>query len=150
MTRHLLLVPSLACPASCKYCFGPHQGNGSMSVDTLRAVIRWQHRLGDVEPVEITFHGGEPLLPGLEFYRQALPALSDGLGDRLRGFAMQSNLWCITPDLCDPFQQYRLNLGTSLDGPQALNDAQRGSGYFQRTMQGIRLAQSRGLEIQGS
>ena len=147
MTRHLLLVPSLACPASCKYCFGPHQGNGSMTADTLRAVIRWQHQLGDVEPLEITFHGGEPLLPGIEFYRQVLPALRDGLGSRLRGFAMQSNLWRLTPELCDLFRQQGLSLGTSLDGPETLNDAQRGSGYYQRTMQGIRLAQSHGLDI---
>jgi hypothetical protein len=35
-----------------------------MTADTICAVIRWQNQLGEAEPVEITFHKYEPLLPG--------------------------------------------------------------------------------------
>ena len=41
-----MLVPSLACPASCAYCFGPHKGSGTMSRETLGAVVEWQRDLG--------------------------------------------------------------------------------------------------------
>ena len=37
-------------------------------------------------------------------------------------------------------------MGTSLDGPAAINDAQRGPGYFARTMAGIERARVHGLD----
>ena len=67
MPCHLLLVPALACPASCSYCFGPHVGESSMSEATVAAIVRWHNVLGDKNPLEITFHGGEPLVPGASF-----------------------------------------------------------------------------------
>jgi len=50
-----------------------------MSPATLEATARWARTLGDGGELHITFHGGEPLLPGVRFYRQALPLLRDGL-----------------------------------------------------------------------
>ncbi len=137
MSRHLMLVPSLACPASCSYCFGPHAGGASMSRATLETVADWQSSLGESEPLDLTFHGGEPLVAGLEFYRTALPLLRDGLAPRQVRFSVQSNLWLLTDAYCELFKQYEVSLGTSLDGPQAINDAQRGEGYYRRTMAGV-------------
>lgn len=147
MARHLMLVPSLACPASCAYCFGPHTGGAPMRQDTVAAIARWQRVLGDQEPLEITFHGGEPLVPGARFYRMALPLLREELAPRRVRFAIQSNLWLLTDELCALFREYGVSLGTSLDGPEPLNDAQRGPGYFQRTMAGIERARAHGLDV---
>ena len=149
-TAHLMLVPSLACPASCAYCFGPHVGEAVMSQQTIEAVVRWQKALAKDDerragPLDITFHGGEPLVPGAAFYRLALPALRDGLAPRRVRFAVQSNLWLLTDELCALFGQYGVSLGTSLDGPAEINDAQRGAGYFARTMAGIERARAHGL-----
>jgi uncharacterized protein len=140
MPQHLMLVPSLACPASCNYCFGPHAGGAPMSRPTVEAIVVWQQVLGDTEPFEITFHGGEPLVPGIDFYSMALPLLQGDLAPRPVKFAIQSNLWLLTDALCALFSQYEVALGTSLDGPQPINDAQRGAGYHRRTMAGIALA----------
>jgi len=145
-----MLVPSLACPAGCGYCFGPHVGAEVMSRETLEAVIRWQRALADEGTdgegtLEITFHGGEPLVPGADFYRMALPTLRDGLAPRRVRFALQSNLWLLTDELCELFAQYGVSLGTSLDGPEAINDAQRGAGYYERTIAGIERARDHGL-----
>jgi uncharacterized protein len=119
-----------------------------MSSETLDAIIRWQNALdrGTV-PLEITFHGGEPLVPGTDFYRMALPLLRNELAPREVRFGMQSNLWLLTEELCELFSEYRLSLGTSLDGPEEINDAQRGAGYFQRTMAGIARTRSFGLDV---
>ncbi len=146
MSRHLMLVPSLACPASCAYCFSPHAGGPPMTRATLDAGVRWQNTLGGKDPLEITFHGGEPLVPGIQFYQMALPLLRDGLARRVR-FAMQSNLWLLTDELCDLFREYGVSIGTSLDGPEPINDAQRGQGYFTRTMAGIERARAHGLDV---
>src|SRR5664280_1201917 len=160
MSSHLMLVPSLACPSSCAYCFGPHASGKTMGHETLEVVVEWQRALGggaseadgDVPgngggTLEITFHGGEPLVPGAEWYRTALPLLRDGLAPRKVGFAVQSNLWRLTDELCELFTEFGVSLGTSLDGPEEINDAQRGHGYFARTMAGIELARDHGLGV---
>lgn len=147
MSQQLMLVPTTACPAACAYCFGPHAGGPPMTAATVAAVVRWQQQLGGTEPLEITFHGGEPLAAGLDFYRQALPQLRAGLAPRPVRFAIQSNLWLLTDELAALFRDYQVALGTSLDGPEALNDAQRGSGYFRRTRAGIARAHAHGLHV---
>ena len=40
MAHHLMLLPSLACPGRCIYCFGPHEGYGAMERPTLEAILR--------------------------------------------------------------------------------------------------------------
>jgi uncharacterized protein len=144
--RHYMLVPSLSCPASCSYCFGPHAGGEIMHRETVEAVAAWSSALADGEKVELTFHGGEPLTAGFDFYAMALPILRSKLASRLGGCAIQSNLWLLTPELCQLFREHRVAIGTSLDGPEEINDAQRGKGYFQRTMRGVELAHQYGLD----
>ncbi len=118
-----------------------------MRRETLEAVVRWARAVDEGQEIEITFHGGEPLLPGSQFYEMALPLLRDGLAPRCVRFAVQSNLWRLTDDLCRLFRQYNVALGTSLDGPEDINDTQRGAGYFTRTMSGIRRAREHGLNV---
>lgn len=98
-----------------------------MTQVTVEAAVRWQKALAGQDPLEITFHGGEPLVPGIEFYRMALPLLRQGFTPRQLRFGMQSNLWPRTDELCDLFHEDGVSLGTSLDGPKAINDAQRGT-----------------------
>ena len=147
LSRHLMLVPSLACPASCAYCFGPHEGGAPMAQATVQAVVRWLNLAADPDALEITFHGGEPLVPGAPFYRMALPLLRHGCAPRRVQFAMQSNLWLLTDELCDLLREYGVSLGTSLDGPEPINDAQRGQGCFRRTMAGIERARAHGINV---
>ncbi len=144
MTRHLMLLPTLACPADCAYCFGPHSLGPVMGRAVVAAAAGWQAAESPGEALEITFHGGEPLAVGVDFYRWVLPLLGGQLRPRL---GLQSNLWLLTDELCDLFAEHGVALGTSLDGPQAINDAQRGEGYFQRTLAGIRRARAHGLEV---
>src|SRR5665648_301579 len=116
MAHNLMLLPTLACPASCHYCFGPHQGKSIMQAETITAVSDWQNIiLTDDDPLEITFHGGEPLIPGIDFFQMALPLLSSKFESRDIRFSMQSNLWLLTDELCGIFSKYQLGLGTSLD-----------------------------------
>ncbi len=147
MTRHILLVPSLACPATCAYCFGPHQGGLRMDQRTLRQVAAWISSQASPEPLELTFHGGEPLTAGKKFFQAALPLLSAAWSGRPVRFTLQSNLWGLDDEYLDLFSAYPVSIGTSLDGPEAINDAQRGKGYFQRTMSAIDRARARGIPV---
>jgi len=139
-----MLLPSLACQAHCGYCFGPNRGP-VMSQDVFDAAVEWIDTLTKTaQTVEITFHGGEPLLAGLDWYRQNLPILQKRFTGRLK-LSIQSNLWLLDDDFCALFNEYAVSIGTSLDGPEAVNDIQRGRGYFQKTMAGIETARRNGL-----
>ena len=95
--------------------------------------------------VHVTLHGGEPLAAG----HDVIEALLSGLHERFRTMGldvgMQSNLWLLDERFCKLFKKCDVSVSTSLDGPQDINDAQRGEGCFKKTMEGIRLARSQGL-----
>lgn len=92
--------------------------------------------------VNVTFHGGVPLMVGHAFWRQALSGLAARLGSGNCKIALQSNLWLLDDEFCRLFRQHNVEVGTSLDGPESTTDAQRSSGYFGRTIAGIRRAQA--------
>ena len=117
-----------------------------MSPEAFTATLDWITDYFSAEDkIELTFHGGEPLLAGIEWYRHNLPILIQHFEHRLI-LAIQSNLWLLDDDFCDLFQEYGISVGTSLDGPEYLNDAQRGKGYFARTMSGIETARRNGIQ----
>jgi uncharacterized protein len=143
---HVMLIPTLGCPARCKYCWSSEPGSPVMSIDVVRETVAWLRQFPD-DRVTFTFHGGEPLLAGAEFYRQALPLLSGGLPGMKPEFAIQTNLWLMTPEIAGIFAQYHVPIGTSIDGPPEINDLQRGKGYFEKTMRGYEIAKAHGLRV---
>lgn len=146
MAFHVMLIPTLGCPSNCKYCWSSEEGSPMMSQETVREVVEWLKNFRD-EPVTFTFHGGEPLLAGYEFFKEALPLLSRELSNLKPAFALQSNLWNLTPELARLFAEYSIPVGSSLDGPQELNDHQRGEGYYEKTMKGYQIAQDNDLQV---
>ncbi|NYT02425.1 MAG: TIGR04083 family peptide-modifying radical SAM enzyme [Methanosarcinales archaeon] len=146
MPFHVMLIPTLGCPSSCSYCWSSEEGSPIMSIETIKDVVEWLKNFRD-EPVTFTFHGGEPLLAGADFYRQALPLLSQGLGHLKIAFALQTNLWKMTPELAEILAEYGIPIGSSLDGPKELNDLQRSSGYYDKTLRGYEIAREGGLTV---
>ncbi len=144
---HVMIIPTLGCPSKCAYCWSSEVGSPIMSIETVKEIVAWLQDFR-IDPVTFTFHGGEPLLAGADFYRQALPLLSKELPHLEPNFALQTNLWMLTPELADVLAKYNIPLGSSLDGPQELNDLQRSKGYYERTMQGYKLAKEHGLQVQ--
>ncbi|MGB9929895.1 MAG: TIGR04083 family peptide-modifying radical SAM enzyme [Methanosarcina sp.] len=146
MPFHVMLIPTLGCPANCSYCWSSEEKSPIMSLETIKEVVEWLKGFrGDA--VTFTFHGGEPLLAGAEFYRQALPLITEGLSPRKIAFAIQTNLWKLTPEIAEIFAEYQIPIGSSLDGPQELNDLQRGKGYYEKTMKGYEIARAHGLDV---
>jgi uncharacterized protein len=143
---HIMIIPTLGCPASCKYCWSSEEGSPVMSLETLNATTAWLSGFRD-DPVTITFHGGEPLLAGSQFFQAALPLLAEGLRNNTPSFAIQTNLWKMTDEIAKIFAAYRIPIGSSIDGPESLTDSQRGDGYFQRTMAGYKIAKAHGLDV---
>lgn len=117
-----------------------------MDIRTVKETAAWLSGFRS-DPVTITFHGGEPLLAGPSFYQEALPILSDGLAQNRPSFALQTNLWRLTPEIADILAEYNIPIGSSIDGPEEITDSQRGDGYFQKTMEGYRIAKEHGLDV---
>lgn len=142
-----MIIPTLGCPSKCAYCWSSEVGSPIMSIDTIKETVEWLKSFRN-DPVTFTFHGGEPLLAGAEFYRKTLPLLTQDLQHLTPNFALQTNLWKMTPELADVLAEYKIPIGSSLDGPQELNDLQRSEGYYERTMKGYEIAKEHGLQVQ--
>jgi len=144
---HVMIIPTLGCPSKCSYCWSSEEGSPIMSIDTVRDIVEWLKIFRD-DPVTFTFHGGEPLLAGADFYRKALPMLSGDLSSLSPNFALQTNLWRLTPELAQVLARFEIPIGSSLDGPKELNDLQRSEGYYDKTMRGYEIARGNGLQVQ--
>jgi sulfatase maturation enzyme AslB (radical SAM superfamily) len=109
-----MVVPSLACPAHCGYCFGLHQGP-IMSPEVADAAVAFIARIAvetGMARVRVTFYGGEPLMAGPDLFRRILTGLGERLGaDRLRPLAGGDARHTLPPDdygrpLCDLADHY--------------------------------------------
>ena len=67
-----MLIPTLGCPSRCSYCWSSEEGSPIMTIETVKETIAWLTNFRN-DPVTITFHGGEPLLAGLNFIVRHCP-----------------------------------------------------------------------------
>lgn len=136
--NNFMLLPTMACQAGCKYCFAKKSGE-VMSRETADRAIDF---IADIAPkgeaIHLTFHGGEPLLAGEEFYAYILPRLFERFGRRVN-LSIQTNLWEMTDTLAELFRKYRVAVGTSVDGAKEMCDSQRGEGYYDKTAKGLEM-----------
>ena len=95
MTFHVMIIPTLGCPSNCSYCWGSEENAELMDIDVINQIVKWLANFRD-EPVHFTFHGGEPLLAGYDFYKEALEKLSKL--ENLDGFSLQSNIWLLSDE----------------------------------------------------
>jgi uncharacterized protein len=141
--KNIMLIPSEACPASCSYCFGPHKGI-TMPKETLESAAEFIARIWDGKGGRITFHGGEPLCAGYDWFVHALEILRNKLNHRV-SFSIQSNLWLLDQSFIKLFAKYAVHISTRLDGDRDICDSGRGDGYFEKTMCGIELLRRNGI-----
>lgn len=139
-----MIIPTLNCPSNCKYCWGSENKKEMMDISLIDEIINWLSNFRN-DKVHFTFHGGEPLLAGYDFYKVALEKLSSI--PNFEGFSLQSNIWLLTEELAKLFKEYNVAISTSIDGPKEINDYQRGKGYFDKTMAKYKLAKENGLNV---
>ncbi len=144
-----------ACNMRCEYCYYLHaagsSAEGRMSPATLRNLLK-QYFAADSGPsVTITWHGGEPMLAGLDFYRDVISAEQELLppGMECRN-NLQTNGLLLDEDWCRFLAEHHFDVGVSIDGPAVIHDRYRkdpgGNGTFDRVVRGIRLLQAHGIQ----
>ncbi len=112
-----------------------------MSDRVLRDYIEQYVAANDAEVITFCWHGGEPLMAGLDFYRRAVKYQKKYARGRRVENALQTNGLLLNQEWCRFFHDNQFLIGISLDGPADVHDAYRrtiGAGpTFTRVMRGI-------------
>lgn len=101
--------------------------------------------------VSFIWHGGEPLLWGVDNYTRIFSYMQRELKEIEYSNSIQTNLSLITEDYIDLFIKHNVHVGFSLDGTQTINDSQRvfpnGNGTFDVVMKNYALCVAKGLDV---
>jgi len=144
-----MVIPSLACQASCKYCFGPHKG-ATMDEQTAKETVSFIHNIAIetcAKEVSIVFHGGEPLLAPISVWRVLLDEIKLVLADYRVKLNLQSNLWNLTDEFLTLLCENNVSIGTSMDGDKEHCDLNRGEGYYAKTYAAVQKANAVGCSV---
>ena len=155
---YVMLKPAGAhCNLACKYCYYleknklyPTAQRHLMSDEILEQFTREYIEAQTMNQVLFTWHGGEPLLRSIDFYRKALSLQQKYAGSRRIDNVIQTNGTLLTDEWCEFFAQNHWLVGISIDGPQPYHDHYRltaaGKPSWKKVMQGIKLLKKHGVE----
>lgn len=124
---NLIIKATNRCNFECKYCFiEPEVFHMQMSYETLERVIQAFLTANCFEVVHFIWHGGEPLLRGLKFYKEVIN-LQRHYDTGKVGYlnSIQTNASRLTDEVLDFFFKNNFRVGLSLDGPEEINDSVR-------------------------
>lgn len=154
---NIMLKPAGSlCNLDCQYCYyldkseiyGGHEPR--MSIDILETVVKEYIGANDVPEVTFNWHGGEPLILGLDFYKKALEFERKYADGKIIHNTLQTNGTLITDEWADFLAKNDFLVGISIDGPADIHDRYRRDkgGYptFDRVMAGLMNLQRAGAE----
>lgn len=154
---NLMLKPAGSlCNLDCAYCYYLDKSEiyggrePRMSVEGLEKYVRAYIDACGLEEVTFNWHGGEPLILGLDFYRKAVEFQNKYKGDKVIKNTLQTNATLVTSEWARFFAENRFLLGVSVDGPHEVHDRYRkdrgGVPTLDRVLKGIGLLHSAGVE----
>lgn len=136
---HHIIVSTLRCNLACSYCHAaivPASAGPSFDLDTDTADAILEFSLNSPNPVQsFEFQGGESIL-NFEILKYLIPKIRsthEALG-RTVYVSVQTNGTILTDRVVEFLRAYSVKIGTSLDGTEAVHDANRryasGKGTF--------------------
>lgn len=158
MAFNIMLKPiGSLCNLDCNYCYYLDKAEiyggrePRMSEDMLETVVREYIKANDVPQVSFNWHGGEPLVLGLDFYRKALEFEKKYAEGKAVTNTLQTNGTLITREWAEFFKENNFLIGISLDGPEDIHDRYRrdkgGNPTFSRVMRGLEILREMGVEF---
>lgn len=112
-----------------------------MSDELLEQYIKQYIAANDVPQVDFYWHGGEPLLAGVDFFERAMVLQNKYKGKKNITNTIQTNGTLINNRWGEFFAKNRFLVGLSIDGDQALHNATRhtknGEGTFDSVLKGL-------------
>lgn len=153
----IIIKPTFNCNFRCSYCY---LTNNTKSDDYVMPVVTVKKLIDDLVRLEnyqkhksITFiwHGGEPLLWGVENFKEVFSYTDEYKHRILFRHRVQTNLSLIDDDFIALFKQYNVRIGFSLDGPKDINDRYRkrmdGTGTYDTIINNLYKCRGAGLNV---
>jgi uncharacterized protein len=145
------------CNLDCHYCYyldKSLQYNSKqplMSPELLERFTRQYIEANEVPVVTFLWHGGEPLMQGVDFYRKALELQNRYSSGKKIENVLQTNGTLLNEEWCKFFAKNNFLIGISIDGPKDIHDTFRlnkaGKPSFEKVMNGINLLKKYKVEF---
>ena len=117
------------CNLQCTYCYYLHKEDllpkaapGPIADDLLEEFIRQYIAGQEEDPVVFNWHGGEPTLLGLDFFRKVVELQQKYAGTKRIENDFQTNGVLLDESWCEFLKEHRFYVGLSIDGPKHLHD----------------------------
>lgn len=151
---------SSVCNLNCRYCYYLEKSNlyreknprrvFTMSEELLERYIKQYLQAQTMPQALFTWHGGEPLMRPLSFYKKAVSLQRKYGSHMLVDNSIQTNGTLLTDEWCRFFKEQNWLVGVSIDGPRDFHDEYRrtrqGGPSFAKVMRGIDLLNKHGVE----
>ena len=155
---YVMLKPAGAhCNLACKYCYYLEKNNlyqnshrHLMTDEMLEQFTREYIEAQTMPQVLFTWHGGEPLMRSIDFYKKALALQKKYAHGKQIDNVIQTNGTLLTDEWCEFFAKNHWLVGISIDGPQEYHDHYRVTPAekpsWEKVMQGIQLLKKHRVE----
>ncbi|OXG05617.1 uncharacterized protein BC749_101475 [Flavobacterium araucananum] len=153
-TSNLVIKVASLCNLNCTYCYVYNMGDDSyrkqpkfMSQEVIEAML---YKIKDncidnnLNEFFIIFHGGEPLLAGIDFYRDFVNTQKKIIPNNiLIEYSMQSNGTLLTDEWVTVLKELNIQVGISIDGSPSSNNTNRiyhnGKGSYDDIVRGFKI-----------
>ena len=129
---NLMLKPAGSlCNLDCAYCYYLDKSElyggrePRMSLEDLERYVRCYIDACETDEITFNWHGGEPLVLGLDFYKKAVEFQQKYKGDKKISNTLQTNATLVTDEWARFFAENNFLLGVSVDGPPEVHDRYR-------------------------
>lgn len=147
-----------ACNLACSYCYYLEKSNlfqneksYLMNDEVLEHYVIQQIEATESTIVNFSWHGGEPTLAGLDYFKKIVSLQKKYLPKEKTIFnGIQTNGTLLDEEWCKFLAKENFYVGISMDGPPELNDAHRKTGGNKKTsdkiLKGYKLLQRYGIQ----
>lgn len=156
---YVMLKPiGAVCNLGCTYCYYlekkelyPNKGNKTiMSDDLLERFVSQYIEAQTMQPILFTWHGGEPLMRDISFYKKALALQRKYAKGKQISNTLQTNGTLLNDEWCEFFRENNFLIGISIDGSKPFHDKYRTTKdlrpTFDHVVRGINLLKKHGVE----
>ena len=135
------------CNLGCSYCYYLDKFKSDersvLPLELLEKIIKEYIEINDNEQIVFDWHGGEPLLLGLDYFKKIVEFQKRHRGNKHIYNTIQTNATLLDSDFALFFKENNFLVGVSIDGPQDIHDKfRRDKGdnpTFLRVMRGIEM-----------
>lgn len=155
---YVMLKPASShCNMACEYCYYLEKKHlyedgkrHLMSDEMLELFTKEYIEAQTMDSVLFTWHGGEPLMRSLDFYKKAMALQRKYTNGRHIDNVLQTNGTLLTDEWCEFLAQNHWLVGISIDGTQDMHDHYRhtasGKPSWEQVMHGIELLKKHHVE----